>query len=376
MPLDSVSPIPLCHLRVSVTDTGIGIPTHAQANIFEPFAQGDGSTTRKYGGTGGLAIVKQLAEMMQGAVAVESIPGRGSTFSFTARLQKSLESSSAAGVRRYDLDGLRVLIVDSNSTTRSILENQLKAWHMHYGAADRERRRWHFYNINRRVDAVRSRHFRFAIAGYGCAHARTRHQKPGGDHCPASCGALGDGVDRGCRSLQQAGIQAILTKPFRQSRLYDCLATRDGRLLEEQAALRRTASPPVEVRTLGHGRILLAEDNPVNQEVALGMLEALGCHADLASNGREVLEALEQKTYELILMDCQMPEMDGFEATKHIREMEARNKGQQGSALTVRCSNFAPRTSNFGQFSIFLYYRGDGACHHGRPRAVHHGWNG
>jgi CheY-like chemotaxis protein/HPt (histidine-containing phosphotransfer) domain-containing protein len=152
-------------------------------------------------------------------------------------------------------------------------------------------------------------------------------------------------------ALQQAGIQAILTKPFRQSRLYDCLATVMGGSLEEQAALRRTASPPVEVRTLGHGRILLAEDNPVNQEVALGMLEALGCHADLASNGREVLEALEQKTYDLILMDCQMPEMDGFEATKHIREMEARNKGQQGSALTVRSSNFAPRISNFGQFS-------------------------
>jgi two-component system sensor histidine kinase/response regulator len=152
-------------------------------------------------------------------------------------------------------------------------------------------------------------------------------------------------------ALQQAGIQAILTKPFRQSRLYDCLATVMGGSPEEQAALRRTASPPLEVRSLGHGRILLAEDNPVNQEVALGMLEALGCHADMAANGREVLEALEQKTYDLILMDCQMPEMDGFEATQRIREMEARDKGQQGSMVDVRRSDLASRTSHFGEFS-------------------------
>ncbi|HTK86513.1 MAG TPA: response regulator, partial [Nitrospiraceae bacterium] len=353
MPLDSMSPVPLCHLRVSVTDTGIGIPTHAQANIFEPFAQGDGSTTRKYGGTGlGLAIVKQLAEMMHGSVAVESIPGRGSTFSFTARLQMSQESSSAAGVRRYDLDGLRVLIVDSNSTTRSILENQLKAWHMHYGAAESGAEALAFLQYK----STRGTPYDLVILDSQlpdmdaltlARDIKSRAEVTGLRLVVLSAMAQTEDAE----ALQQAGIQAILTKPFRQSRLYDCLATVMGGSPEEQAALRRTASPPLEVRSLGHGRILLAEDNPVNQEVALGMLEALGCHADMASNGREVLEALEQKTYDLILMDCQMPEMDGFEATQRIREMEARDKGKQGSMVDVRRSDLASRTSHFGEFS-------------------------
>jgi PAS domain S-box-containing protein len=351
--LDSLSPVPMCHIRVSVTDTGIGIPTHAQANIFEPFAQGDGSTTRKYGGTGlGLAIVKQLAEMMHGSVAVESIPGRGSTFTFTARLQMSLESSSAAGVRRYDLDGLRVLIVDSNSTTRSILENQLKAWHMHYGAAESGAEALAFLQYK----STRGTPYDLVILDSQlpdmdaltlARNIKSRAEVTGLRLVLLSAMAQTEDAE----ALQQAGIQAILTKPFRQSRLYDCLATVMGGSPEEQAALRRTAPSQVEVRTLGHGRILLAEDNPVNQEVALGMLEALGCHADLASNGREVLEAMKQKTYDLILMDCQMPEMDGFEATQLIREMEARDKGQQGSTLDVRRSDLASRTSNFGQFS-------------------------
>ncbi|HET7057292.1 MAG TPA: response regulator [Nitrospiraceae bacterium] len=339
-PLDAPSPMPVCHIRVSVTDTGIGIPAHAQANIFEPFAQGDGSTTRKYGGTGlGLAIVKQLAEMMHGTVAVQSIPNRGSTFSFTARLQRSAVSSSTASGRRYDLDGLRVLIVDSNPTTRSILENQLKAWHMHYGAAESGTEALAFLQYK----STRGTPYDLVILDSQLSDmealtlARSIRSRAGGTGLRlVMLSAMAQTED--AEALQQAGIQAILTKPFRQSRLYDCLATVMGGSPEEQAALRRTVPQPVEVRTLGHGRILLAEDNPVNQEVALGMLEALGCHADLASNGREVLEALKQKTYDLILMDCQMPEMDGFEATKHIREMEARR-----SALE-------PRPSDLEQF--------------------------
>ena len=356
--LESLSPISpvasLCRLRISVADTGIGIPVHAQANIFEPFAQGDGSTTRKYGGTGlGLAIVKQLAEMMHGSVSVHSIPGHGSTFSFTVRLQMSAESSSAAGARRYDLDGLRVLIVDSNPTTRSILENQLKAWHMHYGATESGAEALAFLQYK----STRGTPYDLVILDSQLPDMDTltltraiksRAEASGLRLVMLSAMAQAEDAE----VLQQAGIQAIVTKPFRQSRLYDCLATVMGGSLEEQTALRRIVPQQAEVRTVAHGRILLAEDNPVNQEVALGMLEALGCHADLASNGQEVLDALKQKTYDLILMDCQMPEMDGFEATRCIREME-----QERSTVDVRHinpepssdaqhPNLKPRTSN------------------------------
>jgi PAS domain S-box-containing protein len=338
---DPQAPIALCRLRVAVTDTGIGIPAHAQANIFEPFAQGDGSTTRKYGGTGlGLAIVKQLAEMMNGSVAVESIHGRGSTFSFTAQFHRSTESSSTESHRQYDLEGLRVLIVDTNPTTRSILENQLKAWRMHYGSAESGAEALSFLQYK----TGRGTPYDLAILDAQLPDmdpvtlTRAIKAQPGAGGLRLVMLTAVTRVED-VEVLQQLGVQALLTKPFRQSRLYDCLATVMGGSPEEQAALCRIVPDQVEAPTLSHGVILLAEDNPVNQEVAVGMLAALGCHADLAANGREVLEALKRKTYDVILMDCQMPEMDGFEATRLIRE-------QERSTFDVRRSNPEPRTSN------------------------------
>jgi signal transduction histidine kinase/DNA-binding response OmpR family regulator/HPt (histidine-containing phosphotransfer) domain-containing protein len=339
-------PVPRCCLRISVTDTGIGIPTHAQANIFEPFAQGDGSTTRKYGGTGlGLAIVKQLAEMMNGTVAVKSLPGLGSTFSFTAHFELSAELVSAESHRQYDLEGLRVLVVDGNPTTRSILENQLKAWRMHYGSAESGAEALSFLQYKN----GRGTPYDLAIFdaqlpdmdGVTLIRAIKSQADTGGLRL-VMLTAVTRAED--VEVLQHVGIHAVLTKPFRQSRLYDCLATVMGGSPEEQAALWCIHPHQTEAPALSHGRILLAEDNPVNQEVALGMLQALGCHTDLASNGREVLEALKRKTYDVVLMDCQMPEMDGFEATRRIRELEqerATSEVQQSSS-DLSISNLEP----------------------------------
>ena len=339
-------PVPRCCLRISVTDTGIGIPTHAQANIFEPFAQGDGSTTRKYGGTGlGLAIVKQLAEMMNGTVAVKSLPGRGSTFSFTAHFELSAELALAESRRQYDLEGLRVLVVDGNPTTRSILENQLKAWRMHYGSAESGAEALSFLQYkNGRGTPYDLAIFDAQLPDMdGVALIRAiKSQADTGGLRLVMLTAVTRAED--VEVLQHVGIHAVLTKPFRQSRLYDCLATVMGGSPEEQAALCRIHPHQTEAPALSHGRILLAEDNPVNQEVALGMLQALGCHTDLASNGREVLEALKRKTYDVVLMDCQMPEMDGFEATRRIRELEqerATSEVQQSSS-DLSISNLEP----------------------------------
>ena len=315
---------PQCRLHLSVTDTGIGISANAQPHVFEPFAQADGSTTRKYGGTGlGLAIVKQLVEMMNGTVAVQSVADQGSTFSFTAQFEVCEGMTSPTNSRRYDMEGLRVLVVDSNPTTRSILEHQLNAWRMHHGAAESGSEALAFLQHK----TARGTPYDLAIVDSQLADmdalsfAREMQQRT---ELVGVRLIMLSAITRteDAEAFQKAGFHACLAKPFRQSRLYDCLATVMGGTPEEQAALRHVEPREEDVQALAESRILLAEDNPVNQEVALGMLEALGCHADVVSNGRDALEALARKAYDVVLMDCQMPEMDGFEATRCIRKLE------------------------------------------------------
>ena len=309
-------------LRFEVKDTGIGINPEAQARIFSAFMQADGSTTRHYGGTGlGLAIVRQLVEMMGGSVGVESEPGKGSTFWFTVRFGRQPPGSRSKSLPRHDLRGLRVLIVDDNATNRDILRHQTQSWGMHEESVEDG-----FRALEKmRAAAARGTAFDLVILdmmmpgmdGLDLARAIKAEPAIAAPHLVmlTSVGLHGDATE-----ARASGIDGYLSKPVRQSELYNCIATVMGKAASDGMLITRhnVSTPPRH----SNARLLLAEDNPVNQEVATGMLEMLGYRADVAADGQEVIEALARGSYDLILMDCQMPRLDGYEATRVIRRQE------------------------------------------------------
>lgn len=267
----------------------------------------------------GLAIVKQLIETMDGTVTVDSVLGSGSTFTCTARFEYPT-ATAPSPVRRDDLSALSVLIVDGNPTTRDILEHQLKAWRMQAAAAESGAEALAFL----RYKASRGTPYDIAIVDWelpdmdATTLVRAIRQEPavaGVRIIVLTAVTIPDE-----ENVQKAGIDAVLDKLFRQSRLYDAIATVMGDHRDHTASGRATDDRRAPV--VPQGVVLLAEDNPVNQEVALAMLETFGCQADVATNGREALEALSRRAYDLVLMDCQMPEMDGFEATSELRARE------------------------------------------------------
>ncbi len=335
-------------IRFAVKDTGVGISPEAQSRIFESFSQADGSTTRKYGGTGlGLTISRQLAEAMSGKMGVESQLNVGSTFWWTVWLAKQPGTRTTAIQPSVELRGLRVLVVDDNATNREILHHQLTAWYMVDGeAADtgakaiqllyKAQAHGHPYDL-----AILDMH----MPGMdGIELAKLIKQ----DAALAtvrlimltSIGQYGD-----IEAAREAGIEAYLTKPARQSELYDAIISVMGAKKADipmPLAASVTAPPHSAVQFLREGapepkqlNVLLAEDNIVNQEVAINMLESLGCKVSVANNGREAIQALAQSPYDLVFMDCQMPEMDGFEATVTIRRNEGRTKHTTIIALTA-----------------------------------------
>jgi PAS domain S-box-containing protein len=316
-------------IRFSINDTGIGIPPEIQKRLFQAFNQADNSTTRKYGGTGlGLAISKQLVAMMGGEIGVESDPGKGSTFWFTARLEKQTGTAEPTpSIYFRDLFDLRVLVVDDNATNRQILRHQLFAWKMQKGSAA---------DGHEALDLLRTA----AASGKPYDLALLDMQMPEMDGMtlarmikaePAIAATrliilTSMGYMHTQNELKAAGVDAYLIKPVKQSRLFDCLINVLGTATAEHVFVPPKDAHPVEPAGLEanghHTRILLAEDNIVNQKVALGQLRALGFTADAAANGHEVLTALKQVPYDIIFMDCQMPEMDGYEASRMIRHAE------------------------------------------------------
>jgi PAS domain S-box-containing protein len=311
-------------LRFAVRDTGLGIAPEAQERLFDAFTQADSSTTRQYGGTGlGLAIAKQLTEMMGGAIGVESTPGHGSTFWFTARLATRPMDTQAVSVPHPDLRGLRVLIVDDNATSRDILHSQVSYCGMRSGSATDGPQALELL----RTAVAQGTPYDVALldmlmsAMDGVALARAIKADPTIASVRLVMLVSVESY-RGAQEAKQAGVECYLSKPVRQSQLYSCLAAVMGTSGQWQTSLDVRRPAPAVGRVLC-GHVLLAEDNPVNQEVAVGMLESLGCRVDVVADGGEALQALVQTTYDLVLMDCQMPGIDGYEATRAIREREA-----------------------------------------------------
>ena len=316
-------------IRFQVRDTGIGIAEDKLDILFNPFTQADTSTTRKFGGTGlGLSISKRLTELMNGQIGVESVEGEGTVFWFTARFHKQEETGEAAWTPAASLAGRRALVVDDNAANRRLLEVLLTSWGCYHAeAADAERA----LEMLRAAEAEGNA-FEVALLDMmmpetdGEALARRiLAEEPLRQVRLVMMTSLGRRGD--AERLRQIGFSAYLTKPLKRNQLYECLREvlgENGGPCEEtpKAAL-------VTGRSLAEGqrrrlRILLAEDNSTNQKVALAILGKLGYRADTAANGVEALTSLESLPYDLVLMDCQMPEMDGYEATRQIRNPQSR----------------------------------------------------
>ena len=323
-------------IRFEISDTGIGIDEAAQRNLFQAFIQADGSTTRKYGGTGlGLAISKQLVQLMNGQIGVESVAGKGSTFWFTARFEKQ-PAGAIVDERSVNLENLRALIVDDNATNRQILRHQLESWGMVYSEASSGAQALEML----RDAARRNEPFKLAVLdlmmpvmnGFDLA----RHIKADATIASVELVMLTSFGERGdATTAQEIGIAAYLTKPVRQAQLLKCLTKVVSTSMVDEANAPTSATKPVSVPSISNKRLLLAEDNIVNQKVALRQLQKLGYRADAVANGREAVEALGRIPYDLVLMDCQMPEMDGYEATVEIRRREGTAKHTFIVAMTA-----------------------------------------
>ena len=311
-------------VRFEVEDTGIGITAEQRERLFQSFSQVDGSSTRRYGGTGlGLVISKRLIEMMSGEIGVDSAPGEGSTFWCTAKFPR--QATEQPPIQRADLTGLRVLIVDDNETNRTILRQQLANWGAtSVSASDGPQALQILYVAKKsgeRFDLVILDFNMPGMDGIEVAHVIK------GDSQLASIPLvmLGSLVGQSGDIARQAGLAAYLTKPVRQARLYEVLTTAIG-AARQGPGLPATSKPiakPSPKAKGDRGRLLVAEDNQVNQRVASSMAEKLGYTVDIVANGRAALDAVAEQEYLAVLMDCQMPNMDGYEATTAIRAREA-----------------------------------------------------
>ena len=335
-------------LRLSVRDTGIGIRQEQMPLLFHDFSQVDASTTRKFGGTGlGLAICKRLAELMGGQIGVRSAPGEGSTFWFTVVVEPAATTTRAGAAPRAQLQGLHALVVDGNATNREILFEELGSWGLIVQTTEGPAKAAEALSI---ATADKSPFDMLIIDMHlpemtGLEFARVVRQGTWPQPAIFILSSIDLQTERS--QLQELGIAACLMKPVRQSKLREAVMgllathpTQAGRETDSPAVAQPTTpSTPVEPGQAAIGtafdgkalKVLLAEDNEINQEVAREFLRNMGAECRVVNNGKLALAALESDRFDLVLMDCQMPEMDGYEATRQIRQQEA-----QGRCFSLR----------------------------------------
>jgi two-component system, sensor histidine kinase and response regulator len=305
-------------LRFAVIDTGIGIPPAVQSRLFSAFVQADGSTTRKYGGTGlGLAICRRLVELMHGTIGVESEAGKGSTFWFTAEFGRSTEQVVAQPDSTGVLTDKRVLVVDDNATNRKVLHHQLALWGARDTCVGDAEAALEALQTQAQFDLLILDVQMPNVDGFELA-ASVRQLQAYATVPIVLMTSLGDLEDR--ERLQALGITIRLHKPLKAAQLRLALTN----ALSNGDSVGRPAMVAPQVSRPSRARILVAEDNTVNQKVALLQLRKLGYAADAVGNGEEAIAALSAIPYDLVLMDCQMPEVDGFEATRRVRAMLGR----------------------------------------------------
>lgn len=319
-------------LKFMVVDTGCGIDPHQQDAVFQRFTQADSTTTRSYDGTGlGLTITQQLVDLMGGKINLDSTPGEGSCFWFILTLTLGSPPVENQLESKQLLRGVRLLIVDDYPTNRAVIHDQIIHWGMRDGSA---------LNGPHALEQLREA----AAKGDPFRIALLDRQMPGMDGVILAQAIQADPdiprlslimlsssvCDMTAAEMEASGISCHLTKPVRQKRLLECLRVALNGL--PATAESDQSAVVVSDRRLS-GKVLLAEDNMTNQQVALGLLENLGCSVDIVGNGRYAIEAVEESDYDLVLMDCHMPEMDGFDATIRIRREE--QKSGSGQHLPV-----------------------------------------
>ena len=314
-------------LHFEVEDTGIGVPREKQSLLFHSFSQVDNSTTRRFGGTGlGLAISKQIVELMGGEIGLESEVGIGSTFWFTAQFQKQPLTPRAPRKPLMDLRGVDILLVDDHTANRHLLKEMLSSFGCHAVEAATGEKAMEML----REAGTKGKPFSVVLLDMqtprmgGEELGRAIKQDPDLKDTPVvlltSLGEKGEAA-----RMKEIGFAAYLTRPIKQADLLTCLATILGRNPEESDLQSQPLVTRYSVNEDRKSRVrfLLAEDNPINQKLAMKILNNLGYRGDAVSNGKEAVEAFQQIPYDFVLMDCQMPELDGYEATVEIRRQES-----------------------------------------------------